>query len=81
MNQKFKVTGMGCSMCVAAVEKAVKGLEGVTSVSVSLIENSMIVDYDENKLNSESIIEAVKAAGYGAEEETEKKKKLLGRNR
>ncbi|MBO4680136.1 MAG: heavy metal translocating P-type ATPase [Lachnospiraceae bacterium] len=70
MNQKFKVTGMGCSACVAAVEKAVKNTEGITNVSVSLLENSMTVDFDENSTNTECIINAVKGAGYGAEIDT-----------
>ena len=67
MNQKFKVTGMGCSACVAAVEKAVKNTEGITNVSVSLIENAMTVDFDENTTDTQCIINAVKGAGYGAE--------------
>ena len=70
MNQKFKVTGMGCSACVAAVEKAVKATEGVTNVSVSLLENAMTVDFDENTVNTGRIIDAVKGAGYGAEVDT-----------
>ena len=67
MNQKFKVTGMGCSACVAAVEKAVKATEGVTNVSVSLLENAMTVDFDDNAVDTGRIIDAVKGAGYGAE--------------
>ena len=70
MNQKFKVTGMGCSACVAAVEKAVKATDGVTNVSVSLIENAMTVDFDENATDNQCIINAVKGAGYGAEGRT-----------
>ncbi len=70
MNQKFKVTGMGCSACVAAVEKAVKATDGVTNVSVSLIENAMTVDFDENATDNQCIINAVKGAGYGAEVDT-----------
>ena len=67
MNQKFKVMGMGCSACVAAVEKAVKATEGVTNVSVSLLENAMTVDFDDNVVDTGRIIDAVKGAGYGAE--------------
>ncbi len=84
MKADFNVTGMGCSACVAAVERAVKALEGITEVSVSLIENAMTVDFDESKLSVDKIIEAVTAAGYGAslkdsvkEEEKPKKKRLF----
>ena len=84
MKADFNVTGMGCSVCVAAVERAVKALEGIAEVSVSLIENAMTVDFDESKLSVDKIIEAVTAAGYGAslkenvmKEEKPKKKRLF----
>ena len=46
MKQKFNVTGMTCAACSAHVEKAVRGVAGVASVSVNLMTNSMLVDYD-----------------------------------
>lgn len=52
MKQKFDVTGMTCSACVAHVEKAVKKLPGVQDVAVSLMTNSMQVEYDDSALNS-----------------------------
>lgn len=66
MKQKFLVSGMTCSACAAHVEKAVQKVEGVTSVSVSLLANSMTVDFD-GSTNAEKIIAAVEKAGYGAE--------------
>lgn len=44
--QKFNVSGMSCSACSARVEKVVGALDGVKSVSVSLLTNSMVVEYD-----------------------------------
>ena len=41
--QKFNVSGMSCSACSARVEKVVGALDGVKSVSVSLLTNSMVV--------------------------------------
>ncbi|MBR3439379.1 MAG: cadmium-translocating P-type ATPase [Clostridia bacterium] len=61
--EKYNVTGMSCAACVSHVEKAVRGVEGVTDVSVSLLTNSMNV---EGTATSEKIIGAVKSAGYGA---------------
>ena len=66
MKQKFDVTGMTCSACSAHVEKAVNKLEGVRRAEVSLMTNSMNVEYDEAALAPESIIQAVVQAGYGA---------------
>ncbi len=66
MKQSFNVTGMTCSACSSHVEKAVKKLEGVNEVTVSLLTNSMQVTYDEASLTAEKIIETVRASGYGA---------------
>ena len=66
MKQKFNVTGMTCSACSAHVEKAVNKLEGVRKAEVSLMTNSMKVDYDEGVLSPDGIIQAVVHAGYGA---------------
>ena len=62
----FDVTGMTCASCQAHVEKAVRALPGVTQVSVNLLKNSMVVDYDVNTVNSGQIVAAVEQAGYGA---------------
>lgn len=61
--KQFKVEGMTCASCQAHVEKAVAGVPGVTSVSVSLLTNSMGVEGDAT---NEAIIKAVEDAGYGA---------------
>lgn len=63
---KFDVMGMTCSACSAHVEKSVSKLDGVSNVSVNLLTNSMQVEYDENTINSDGIIEAVISAGYNA---------------
>lgn len=60
---RFNVTGMSCAACSARVEKAVNGVEGVTSCAVSLLTNSMGV---EGTASAEKIIQAVEKAGYGA---------------
>lgn len=54
---------MSCSACSARVEKAVSKVPGVTSCTVSLLTNSMGV---EGTASPESIMAAVKAAGYKA---------------
>ena len=61
--EQYIVTGMSCAACQARVEKAVNGVQGVTSCSVSLLTNSMGV---EGSASSKDIIRAVENAGYGA---------------
>ena len=64
--EKFSVTGMTCSACSAAVERAVGQVDGVSSVNVNLLTNSMVVEYDESLLEPSGIISAVSDAGYAA---------------
>ena len=66
--QKFTITGMTCSACQSHVEKAVNKLDGIDSVNVNLLSNSMEASFDEKKLSNKDIINAVKSAGYGAKE-------------
>ena len=61
--KQYQVTGMSCAACSGRVEKAVSGVPGVTSCSVSLLTNSMGV---EGTASDAEIIRAVEAAGYGA---------------
>lgn len=66
VKQKFDVQGMTCSACQAHVEKSVSQVIGVESVSVNLLQNNMVVVYDENTCNEQTIIEAVRKGGYDA---------------
>ncbi len=67
MKAKFDVSGMSCAACSSRVEKTVAKLGGVRDVSVNLLTNSMLVDYDESALTDGDISAAVSSAGYGAE--------------
>ena len=64
--EKYLVTGMSCAACQAHVEKAVSGVDGVESCSISLLTNSMSVT---GTADPEKIIKAVEDAGYGASPE------------
>ncbi len=66
---------MTCSACSSHVEKSVKKLPGVKEVNVSLMSESMAVEYDEGVCNEELIAKAVTDAGYTTEQKQEKKKK------
>jgi len=63
--EKFQITGMTCAACSAHVEKAAAGVAGVDKVSVSLLMNTMTVEYD-TPATPQAICAAVEAAGYGA---------------
>ena len=58
--ERYDVGGMSCAACSARVEKAVGKVDGVTSCSVSLLTNSMVV---EGSASADEIIRAVENAG------------------
>ena len=61
--EQYAIKGMSCAACSARVEKAVSGIDGVTSCSVNLLTNSMQV---EGSAKEDAIIFAVQNAGYEA---------------
>ena len=64
---KFNITGMTCAACSAHVEKAVQAVEGVQTVSVNLLMNNMVAEY-ENPATAQTICQAVEAAGLTVHE-------------
>lgn len=67
MRVKFKVMGMHCSSCSSFVERSVSEMDGVEKCSVNLLQESMLVDYDETKVTNEAIIDVVVDGGFEAE--------------
>ena len=66
MKEKFSISGMSCAACSAGIERTVSRMEGVSLAEVSLMGESMVVEYDEVQLSSQDIIDAVVSLGYGA---------------
>ena len=67
--QRYEITGMSCAACASHVEKAVSAVPGVAGVAVSLLTNSMQVDYTPDAdpdTTVRRICNAVEAAGYSA---------------
>lgn len=58
------VQGMTCAACSAAVERAVRKLPGVASVSVNLATNRAALEYDPAIVKLSQIKEAITKAGY-----------------
>lgn len=70
--KKYSVYGMSCAACSSRVEKAVSKVDGVDSVAVNLLTNSMIVEGD---VNPKVIMKAVEDAGYKAKPQENEKTK------
>lgn len=63
---RFDISGMSCAACVNHIDKQVKHIQGIQTVQVQLLSNSMTVTYDESVTDVSRIEEAVSKAGYGA---------------
>lgn len=58
------VKGMSCGHCKMAVSGALKGLNGVSDVTVDLETGKVDVSYDAEKVGLEQMKEAVEEQGY-----------------
>ena len=63
MRKVISIKGMGCQKCVAHVTEALKNLDGVTKVDVSLEKNNAVVELN-NDIADEAFISAIDEAGY-----------------
>lgn len=64
------IDGMYCAACGIDIERALHRTPGVTSASVSTLDNSAIVCYDEADATLPEIVDAIEQSGYGAVEYT-----------
>ncbi len=62
--QTFKVHGMSCAHCHAAVTKALRDVPGVTSAEVDGPKAEARVGYDPAKVTVAQLTKAVEDAGY-----------------
>lgn len=60
----YAVEGMTCASCVARVEKALSGVEGVAAADVNLATERATVTYDPELVSFDKMARAVDAAGY-----------------
>ena len=61
----FDVKGMSCSSCVRHVSAALD-LEGIVKVEVRLGAGKVLVQYDPARVTPDSVIRALRAAGYSS---------------
>lgn len=66
MKKTFDIQGMTCAACSANIERRVNKLSGVKKAQVSLMTNSMNVDFDDKLIKTSDIISAVDKIGYQA---------------
>ena len=60
------VSGMSCGGCAGSVQRALEKHTGVTAASVNLALNNATVEFDPAATSAGSLVETIRAAGYGA---------------
>ncbi len=60
----LNVTGMTCGGCTGSVTNALKRVDGVGDVKVSLSTGEATVQYDERRASPDQLKSAVTQAGY-----------------
>ncbi len=58
------VMGMTCAACSARVEKALNKQEGVDKAVVNLLSNKATVEYDDESIKGEDLIQVIEKTGY-----------------
>jgi len=66
MKKKITISGMHCASCASNVERSLKKLGGIKSVSVSLLTKKGFIESDRD-ISDEEIKKAVSRTGYKVE--------------
>ena len=61
MKLNYKLNGLDCANCGAKLERAIKKIEGVESVSISFMTLNMVIEINESNLD-ETILQVFKVA-------------------
>lgn len=63
---RIPVEGMSCVSCAASVKRALKGIEGVQQVEVSLENREAVVRFSPEKVTTDRLESAINGLGYKA---------------
>ena len=65
------VTGMTCSNCAIAIERALRKTEGVLRADVNFAAENVTVAFDTGRVNTEKVIAQIKKAALDRRKETQ----------
>ena len=74
---KYKVKGMQCAQsCPVKITEAIKKIDGVKTCDVNFDQNTATVTYDQDKIDSKALAEAInEATDYDVSEKKAEEKK------
>ncbi len=70
IENSYKISGMHCAACSAAIERFLGKQEAVDYISVNLTTEKMLVKYDGERISNDEIIALVEKLGYGCMEQS-----------
>jgi Cu+-exporting ATPase len=77
MNKTFVVEGMTCAACSSSVERVLNRSPHVENASVNLTTKRLVIDYDDQEMTADDIIQKIEKAGFQATEHMASKKIVL----
>lgn len=66
LKKKFKIEGMHCSSCAITIDMDLEDLDGVGKAETNYAKSETEVEFDEEKLDQQKIIDIIQKSGYTA---------------
>lgn len=70
--QTFDVVGMTCAACANRIEKRLNKMDGVSEANVNFALENVAVEYNENQVTVQDMMEVVKKLGYALKPQVSK---------
>lgn len=67
VKRKLKIEGMHCSSCAMSIDMDLEDLDGIKEARTSYAKQESEVEFDQDKLNIQEVIAAIKKTGYTAQ--------------
>ena len=65
-NVQLKIEGMHCASCAGLIEKGLRKISGIKSVSVNFASEKAKIVYNQSQISTQSLIKAINKMGYQA---------------
>ncbi len=64
VKKKLKIEGMHCTSCAMNIDFDLEDVEGIKSVKTSYAKQECEIEFDEEKISHQKIIQTIKKTGY-----------------